>query len=149
MTVHLSSGIRYLTVKIIQTARKMVVYINSHEIEEVEKGILELITAIEHKKAAVMMKGGGGVSGSVFRRQFTRTDSLNDTTESIEEGDLGVTVPVNDRPLESPRPNFRNSEIGEKLEKVLVGLDEEKDFKVKAREMIVKPNKATGQKAVY
>lgn len=46
MTVHISSGIRYGAIKLINMVRKMVVYINSHEIEEVEKGILELITAL-------------------------------------------------------------------------------------------------------
>lgn len=46
VTVHISSGIRYGAIKLINMVRKMVVYINSHEIEEVEKGILELITAL-------------------------------------------------------------------------------------------------------
>lgn len=94
-------------------------YINSHEIEQVEQSIFELISAIEYKKTAVQARSG--VAGSVFRRQFTRSDSMNDTTESIDEADIGVTVPVNDRPLESPRVHFRKSEIGEKMENLLAG----------------------------
>lgn len=118
--MHISSAIKYVAIKMVKLAEKMVVYINSHEIDEVERSILEMITAIEYKKAAVIVRSEGGVSGSTLRRQFTRSDSLNDTI--IDEGD-GVTVPTNDRPLESPRPSFRKSEIGEKMERVLGGGD--------------------------
>lgn len=51
--------------------------------------------------------------------------------------------------MESPRVGFRKSEISERMSKVLADLGEEKDYKIKAKEMIIKPNKQTGQKAVY
>ena len=62
------------------------------------------------------------VGRSQYRRQFTRTDSLNSSTDSINEDELNV--PVNVKPPESPRPSFPKTDIGERMSKILVDLDE-------------------------
>jgi len=145
VTVYLSTGIKYLAIKMIKLAQKMVIYISSHEIEQVEQTILDLIKAIEYKKAAVQVRNE--VGRSTYRRQFSKSDSLNESVDSIDENQLAA--PTNDRPPESPRPGFRKTEIGERMSKILIDLDEEKDYKIKAKEMIVKPNREANQKAIY
>lgn len=89
------------------------------------------------------------VGRSEYRRQFTKSDSLNSSVDSVNEDELNA-VPTNLKPLDSPRPSFPKTEIGERMSKILVDLDDgEKDFKIKAKEMIVKPNRESGQRAVY
>jgi 6-phosphogluconate dehydrogenase len=129
VTVYLSTGIKYLAIKMIKLAQKMVIYISSHEIEQVEQTILDLIKAIEYKKAAVQVRNE--VGRSTYRRQFSKSDSLNESVDSIDENQLAA--PTNDKPLESPRPGFRKTEIGERMSKILIDLDEEKDYKIKAK----------------
>lgn len=104
VTVYLSTGIKFLTIKIVNLSTKLVVLINSQEIEQVEQAILDLIKAIEYKKAAVMARQE--VVRSDYRADFQRADSLNESTDSIDEGAQNL-----DKPLESPRVGFRKSEI--------------------------------------
>jgi hypothetical protein len=82
VTVYLSTGIKYMAIKMIKLSQKMVIYISSHEIEQVEQAILELIKAIEYKKAAVQVRNE--VGRSTYRKQFTKNDSLNESVDSID-----------------------------------------------------------------
>lgn len=82
LTVYLSSIIKFFTIKIVNLSTKLVVLINSQEIEQVEQAILDLIKAIEYKKAAVMARQE--VIRSDYRAEFQRADSLNESTDSID-----------------------------------------------------------------
>lgn len=90
----------------IRLTQKLVVYINSHEIEEVQSVILDLVKASEYKKAAVLVRNE--VGRSEYRRQFTMNESLNASTDSVNEDELNA-APTNLRPPESPRVSFKKT----------------------------------------
>jgi len=116
---------------------KIAAYIDSKHIEEVEKHILDIIKTLEYKKAAINMRYSAVVS---------------EVNKDLNSSEFNISV-EEEGPAEKVAKKVEKTEIGSHMSKILAELDnedvEEESMKMKAEQMIIKPDKLKGQKAKY
>lgn len=140
--VYLSLGSKHVVKILMKLIKKVAGFVNSNDIEDIEVDILDVIKILEYKKAAIHVRSQAMASEV--------NQELNNSEFNISVDEQPPQVSENER-SPSTKKKFEKSAIGNKMSKILADFDNDDSYTLKLQSelMIVRPDKAKGQKAKY